>query len=140
MITEDIGIFSTEFLQSKMPEIVQISEDTYNINCSTWQVYTYLLWPYTENNGFIWESWTLRLWWSDCCRVLWWYQEIYYVYWAHGCSGLADQNSWYKYDCSQDKKCKFITIHWHQEMPNCSWKTIFWPHKKYISENTLIAG
>ena len=31
MITEDIGIFSTEFLQSKMQEIVQISEDTCTI-------------------------------------------------------------------------------------------------------------
>ena len=31
MITDDIGIFSTEFLQSKMQEIVQISEDTCTI-------------------------------------------------------------------------------------------------------------
>ena len=31
MITEDIGIFSTEFLQSKMQEIVQISEGTCTI-------------------------------------------------------------------------------------------------------------
>ena len=31
MITEDIGIFSTEFLQSKTQEIVQISEDTCTI-------------------------------------------------------------------------------------------------------------
>ena len=31
MITEDLGIFATEFLQSKMQEIVQLSEDTFTI-------------------------------------------------------------------------------------------------------------